>query len=55
MADFALMMGIAPDTLKRRVQRGQVETVEDPAAGTKRRLKRIRSDYAAAQVFAPMK
>lgn len=47
LTDFALMLGLAPDTLKRRVQRGQVETVEDPVAGgEKRKLKRIRSDYA---------
>lgn len=51
LADYAEMLGVAPDTLKRRVQRGQVETVEDPAAtGTKRKLKRIRSEYAAAQL-----
>ncbi|WP_018771472.1 hypothetical protein [Arthrobacter sp. 162MFSha1.1] len=53
LADFALMLGISPDTLKRRVQRGQVETVEDHAAtGTQRKLKRIRSEYAEAQLHA---
>lgn len=53
LADYALMLGIPADTLKRRVQRGQVETVEDPAAtGTKRKLKRIRSEYAKAQLHA---
>ena len=51
LADFALMLGIAPDTSKRRVQRGQVETVDDPpATSSKRKLKRIRSDYTAAQL-----
>ncbi|KIC68677.1 hypothetical protein, partial [Pseudarthrobacter phenanthrenivorans] len=53
LADYALMLGIAPDTLKRRVQRGQVETVEAPeATGTQRKLKRIRSDYARAQLHS---
>lgn len=52
LADYALMLNIAPDTLKRRVQRGQVETVEDPAAtGTQRKLKRIRSEYAKARLY----
>ncbi|MEW1813002.1 hypothetical protein AB0284_20160 [Pseudarthrobacter phenanthrenivorans] len=51
LADFALMLGISSDALKRRVQRGQVETVEDPAAtGTQRKLKRIRSEYARTQL-----
>lgn len=51
LADYALMLGIGQDTLKRRAQRGQVEAVEDPAAtGMQRKLKRIRSEYAAAQL-----
>ena len=53
LTDFALMLGLAPDTLKRRVQRGQVETVEDPVAGgEKRKRKRVRSDYAAQVLTA---
>ncbi|HEX9229320.1 MAG TPA: hypothetical protein VF885_22200 [Arthrobacter sp.] len=45
------MLGTPADTLKRRVQRGQIETVDDPAAtGAKRKLKRIRSDYARTQL-----
>lgn len=62
LADFALMMGLAPDTLKRRVQRGLVETVEDQAAserrarsgqsasGKERKLRRVRSGYAISQL-----
>lgn len=64
LADYALMLGIAQDTLKVRIQREEkalrdgkktraqiIETVEEPkATGTERKLKRIRSDYAAAQL-----
>lgn len=46
--DFALILGVEKDTLKRRIQRGHVQTVEDPSlTGSKRKHKRIRSDYAA--------
>lgn len=51
LADFAIMLGVAPDTLKRRVQRGQVETVEEPAAtGSRRKLRRVPADYALTQL-----
>lgn len=51
LADFALMLGVAPDTLKRRVQRGQVQTVEEPAAtGSQRKLRRVPADYALTQL-----
>lgn len=50
-ADYALMLGIAQDTLKRRIQRGQVETVGDPTfTGTTRKTKRISSAYALAEL-----
>ncbi|MGO4856224.1 hypothetical protein [Arthrobacter sp. 2MCAF14] len=46
--DFALMLGITKDGLKRRIQRGHVQTVEDESlTGSTRKHKRIRSDYAA--------
>lgn len=51
LADFALLLGVQSDTLIRRVQQGQVETVEVAAVnGTQRKLKRVRSDYARAQL-----
>lgn len=51
LADFALMKGINPEALKYLVKHGKVETVEDPAAkGGTRKLRRIRSEYAAAQL-----
>lgn len=59
MADYALMIGISKDNLRRRLQRAQkaqrdegemgVVKVETPTE-TDRQLKRIRSDYAAAEL-----
>ncbi len=63
MADYALMLGIPQDTLKIRIQReakavmegktprAQIETVEvETPTETKRKLRRIRSDFAAAEL-----